>query len=100
MTEMEEQVEYIVPNTVYEQLVTMALREIPGVAGTRGRGIVVRRAGEALAVEVHIAGYFGANLEQLALTVPQHVSTALETMGEPESLAVQVTIEDLVLKEK
>ena len=99
MTEMEEQVEYIVPNTVYEQLVTMALREIPGVAGTRG-GIVVRRAGEALAVEVHIAGYFGDNLEQLALTVQQHVSTALETMGEPESLAVQVTIEDLVLKEK
>ena len=43
MTEMEEQVEYIVPNTVYEQLVTMALREIPGVAGTRGRGIVGRR---------------------------------------------------------
>jgi uncharacterized alkaline shock family protein YloU len=109
MTIEEQNMDFEIADAALIKLAKLAIMEVPGVAGissslsvrfgpAKVRGIAVKYADDILAADIHIVAYFGENLQELALQVQQSVGKALQTMVEPASSRIDVTIDDVVLR--
>lgn len=98
MAEKKEDVTFFVNDSVYSQVVAMTLAEIDGIS-PKGRSISVKRQERRLVADIHIIGYYGDNILALAEEVQRKTIFALQEMADPESLSVEVTVDDIVFKE-
>lgn len=95
MTNETEPFAYMVSEGALVQIAENAALHVEGVAGKKGRGILVKNHNGSITVDIHIQAYYGVPLRTLALTVQQQVAQAVRVMAEPKKLSVHVTIEDL-----
>ncbi len=86
---------YTVSENALSAIAATAALQTAGVAGKKGRGIIVKYVDGVVVADVHIQAHYGVSLRTLALTVQQHVADALTAMTEPVRLEVRVTIEDI-----
>lgn len=98
MTEHNDSFAYTISEGVLAEIAATAALGTKGVAGKKGRGIIVKNLDGIVTADVHIQAHYGVQLRTLALTVQQNVAQALTVMAEPKQLEVHVTIEDLVMK--
>lgn len=98
MTSETEPFAYMVSEGALVQIAETAALHVDGVAGKKGRGILVKNHNGSITVDIHIRAYYGIPLRTLALTVQQQVAQAVRIMAEPKELSVHVTIEDLRIK--
>ncbi len=97
MSEQSGTASYTIREGVLTKIAAAAALGTTGVAGKKGRGIIVKHVDGIITADVHIQVVYGAELRTLALTVQQNVAKALEFMAAPQRLEVHVTIEDLVV---
>ena len=107
-SEIKEDVDYEVSDSVLAKVVKMAALEVPGVVaistafvnlGKKAQGITVKNDGGKLVIDVHIIGSYGGNLRDLARKVQMAVTQAISQMVDPVSLTVNVFLEDIVVKQ-
>ncbi len=98
MTNETEPFAYMVSEGALAQIAETAALHVKGVAGKKGRGILVKNNNGSITVDIHIQAYYGVPLRTLALTVQQQAAQAVRIMAEPKELSVQVTIEDLLIQ--
>lgn len=99
MTGETKDVEFFVNDSVYVQVVSLALQELSDQIPAKGRSVAVRRHEGVLTADIHVYGYYGDDLCVLARTVQEHAAAALQEMAAPQTLEVHVTVDDVVLKE-
>ncbi|WP_168060353.1 Asp23/Gls24 family envelope stress response protein [Megasphaera sp. SW808] len=97
MTEHSDSFAYTISESALAKIAATAVLGTKGVAGKKGRGIVVKYLDGIVVADVHIQAYYGVQLRTLALTVQQNVAKALTVMADPKHLEVHVTIEDVVM---
>ncbi len=89
---------YMVSEGALVKIAETAALHVHGVAGTKGRGILVKNTNGSITIDIHIQAYYGVPLRTLALTVQQQTAQAVRIMADPKELFVHVTIEDLLIK--
>ena len=100
MTGETKDIEFFVNDSVYVQVVSLALQEFSDLIPAKGRNVNVHQQEGTLTADIHVYGYYGDNLCVLARTVQEHVAAALQEMAAPQTLEVHVTVDDVVLKEQ
>ena len=99
MTGETKDVEFFVNDSVYVQVVSLALQELSDRIPAKGCSVAVRQHEGVLTADIHVNGYYGDDSCVLARTVQEHAAAALQEMAAPQTLEVHVTVDDVVLKE-
>lgn len=94
--EYQEDVEYMVSDSVFTKVCTLALEQLHICEGKKGCQ-AVRHDDGTIAAHIHILGTYDENLPVLAMTVQHHVSEAIRQIIDPKGIQVDVTIDDIIV---
>lgn len=94
--EHQEDVEYMVSDSVFTKVCTLALEQLqirPSKKGCQA----VRRDDGTISAHIHILGTYGDHLPTLAMTVQHHVREAIQQIIDPKGIEVDVTVDDIIV---
>lgn len=77
---------------VLRSIITLAAKEITGVAALHGKGIKIDYAGNTINVEVFLNVYYGNNVSDVAFRVQENIKRSVETMSGYKVGAINVSV--------
>jgi len=113
-----EELKYEVSDSVLANVAKIAALDVPGIAGLsttivdsfvvgmserlgkkRMRGVAVKNEKGLITIDIFLIAYYGDDLRILAGSVQHAVKEAIQSMMDTASIQVNVSIEDVILKD-
>ncbi len=114
----QDDIRYEISNSVLANAAKIAALEVPGVAGLsttlvdsfvegmsgrlgkqKIRGVAVKNSDGHVTIDLFLIVYWGGSLQAVAEAVQQAVARIVQCMAGPVELQVNVSIEDVILKQ-